>query len=86
MLSCSSSVSPRRYPSVNGNNEPSLSAHPFLPVHEQQAIHAFFDHVRAIGDDEHECAICNERYNCMNIQDAVCARCDKEVIRAIAVA
>jgi hypothetical protein len=51
----------------------------YLPMHQQDVIHAFLDRVRVIGDDVHECILCLERYHSMMLHDTLCARCHNEV-------
>jgi hypothetical protein len=55
---------------------------PYLPVHQQVAIHAFLDRVRELGDDISDCEMCKEHYYGMKLQGGLCARCAKEVCHA----
>ncbi|KAH9998572.1 hypothetical protein BJV77DRAFT_959567 [Russula vinacea] len=57
-----------------------LAAAPlYLPMRQQDVIHAFLDHVRVICDDVHECTLCLERYHGMTLHDTLCARSHNEV-------
>jgi len=56
---------------------------PYLPLHQQEAIHAFLDRVLEIGDDLHECTVCLERYHGMKLRDMACTRCHKEVLTSL---
>lgn len=57
-----------------------LAAAPlYLPMRQQDVIHAFLDHVRVICDDVHECTLCLERYHGMTLHDTLCARSHSEV-------
>ena len=55
------------------------AAPPYLPLRQQDVIHAFLDHVRNIGDDMHKCTPCLGRYHSMTLHDTLCARCHNEV-------
>ena len=62
---------------VDGDAAP---APPYLPLHQQQAIHDFLDRLRVVGNDLHECPICFEKYHGMPLRGVVCARCHSEVM------
>lgn len=55
---------------------------PYLPVHQQHAIHDFLDRLLVAGDDLHECTVCLEKYHGMPLHTSgtVCARCHNEVM------
>ena len=55
---------------------------PYLPVHQQHAIHNFLDRLCVAGDNSHECLICLERYHGMPLHTSgtVCARCHNEMM------
>jgi hypothetical protein len=64
------------------NNDHELDTPPYIPLHQQQAIHAFLNSVRDLGDNINECRMCKERYYGMKLEDMQCARCVKEVCHA----
>ena len=52
---------------------------PYVPVHQQRAIHEFLDRLSLIRDELHECTTCLERYHGMKMHGTQCARCHHEV-------
>jgi hypothetical protein len=51
----------------------------FLPLHQREAIDAFFDRVVGVRADVGECQICLERYHGMHLRGLDCDRCHREV-------
>lgn len=64
------------------NNDHELDTPPYIPLHQQQAIHTFLNSVRDLGDNINECRMCKEHYYGMKLEDMQCARCVKEVCHA----
>jgi hypothetical protein len=56
-----------------------VETHPYLPAHQEQAIHKFLDRLLPIRDDLHECTTCLEKYHGMPMRGMECARCHNEV-------
>jgi len=52
---------------------------PYLPPHQERAVHEFLDRLLLIRDDLHECTTCLEKYHGMQMHGTECARCHKEV-------
>ena len=52
---------------------------PFLPPHQTDAIHAFFDRLQLAQTDIDECTICHECFHGIRMQGSVCDRCSREV-------
>ena len=65
----------------NHSTDESASTHSssFLPLHQREAIDAFFDRVVAVRADVGECHICLERYHGMHLRGLECDRCHREV-------
>lgn len=61
---------------VDGDAAP---APPYLPFHQQQAIHDFLDRLCVVSNDLHECPVCLEKYHGMPLCGVVCPRCHSEV-------
>ena len=61
-------------------DEDATPALPYLPLHQQQAIHDFLDRLVAVGNDLNECTVCLERYHGMSLHGSLCTRCHSEVM------
>jgi hypothetical protein len=51
----------------------------FLPLHQREAVDAFFDRVVSVRADIGECQICLERYHGMHLRGLECDMCHREV-------
>jgi hypothetical protein len=64
---------------VVGLHPPAPVAPPHLPLHQQQALHAFLDRLLFAADDIFDCSTCLERYRGMSVRGTQCERCFHEV-------
>lgn len=62
---------------VNGD---AALAPPYIPLHQQQAIHNFLDCLHVVSNNLHKCPICFEKYHGMPLCGVVCARCHSKVM------
>ena len=51
----------------------------YLPHHQLQAVHDFFNRVTCSHADLHECTTCLEQYYGMHMSGTECDRCSREV-------
>jgi hypothetical protein len=61
------------------NDSALTDASSFLPLHQREAIDAFFDRVGRVRADVRECQIYLERYHGMHLRRLECDRCHREV-------
>ena len=52
---------------------------PFLPTHQTDAIHAFFNRLQLAQTNIDECAICHKCFHGIHMQGSVYDRCSREV-------
>jgi hypothetical protein len=61
------------------NGSVSTVSSSFLPLHQREAVDAFFDRVVSVRADIGDCQICLERYHGMHLRGLECDRCHREV-------